>query len=83
MDRLDTLATSISNITLYDIKAMYNQVYESDMLTFARALSILASKAKNVVLNISEMESKVREATNEEPWCGFLFPVMEISKIKT
>lgn len=25
-------------------------------------------KAKNVVLNISEMEAKVREATNDEPW---------------
>ena len=26
MDRFDSLTTSISNITLYDIKAMYNQV---------------------------------------------------------
>jgi hypothetical protein len=25
-------------------------------------------KAKNVVLNISETEAKVREATNDEPW---------------
>lgn len=25
--------------------------------------------AKNAVLNIPEMEAKVREATNEDPWC--------------
>lgn len=27
-----------------------------------------SSQAKNVVLNVSEMEAKVREATNDEPW---------------
>ncbi|KAI6042668.1 hypothetical protein EDC04DRAFT_2657742 [Pisolithus marmoratus] len=48
MDRLDSLATTLSGMTLYDIKAMYNQ-------------------AKNAVLNVSEMEAKVREATNDEP----------------
>lgn len=26
------------------------------------------NQAKNVVLNIPEMEAKVREATNEDPW---------------
>lgn len=25
-------------------------------------------QAKNVVFNVSEMEAKVREATNEDPW---------------
>jgi hypothetical protein len=25
-------------------------------------------QAKNVVMNVTEMESKVREATNDEPW---------------
>jgi epsin len=25
-------------------------------------------KAKNVVLNVTEMEAKVREATNDEAW---------------
>lgn len=49
MDRLDSFATSLSSLSLYDIKAMYNQ-------------------AKNAVLNVSEMEAKVREATNDEPW---------------
>ena len=26
------------------------------------------NQAKNMVLNIPEMEAKVREATNEDPW---------------
>lgn len=26
------------------------------------------SQARNAVLNISEMEAKVKEATNDEPW---------------
>ena len=25
-------------------------------------------QAKNVVFNVSEMEAKVRDATNDEPW---------------
>ncbi|KAG8961609.1 Epsin-3, clathrin recruitment and traffic between the Golgi and endosome [Tulasnella sp. 419] len=49
MDRLEGLANQISQITMYDIKSMYNQ-------------------AKNVVMNVSEMEAKVREATNDDPW---------------
>ncbi|KAK0487109.1 hypothetical protein IW261DRAFT_1445927 [Armillaria novae-zelandiae] len=49
MDRLESLGTTLSQITMYDIKTMYNQ-------------------AKNVVLNVSEIESKVREATNDDPW---------------
>ncbi|KAF9464153.1 hypothetical protein BDZ94DRAFT_1216949 [Collybia nuda] len=49
MDRIESLGNTLSQITMYDIKSMYNQ-------------------AKNVVLNVSEMEAKVREATNDEPW---------------
>ncbi|TFY72192.1 hypothetical protein EVG20_g830 [Dentipellis fragilis] len=49
MDRLESLGSTLSNLTMYDIKSMYNQ-------------------AKNVVLNVSEMEAKVREATNDDPW---------------
>ncbi|KAF9499095.1 ENTH-domain-containing protein [Pleurotus eryngii] len=49
MDRLESLTNAVSQITLYDIKSMYNQ-------------------AKNVVLNVTEMEAKVREATNDDPW---------------
>ncbi|KAH6912582.1 epsin-3 [Coprinopsis sp. MPI-PUGE-AT-0042] len=49
MDKIESLSSTLSNITMYDIKSMYNQ-------------------AKNVVLNVSETEAKVREATNDDPW---------------
>ncbi|KAH7099466.1 hypothetical protein BKA62DRAFT_709670 [Auriculariales sp. MPI-PUGE-AT-0066] len=49
MDTLEKLGSQLSQITMYDVKSMYNQ-------------------AKNVVLNVSEMEAKVRDATNDDPW---------------
>lgn len=61
MDRFDSLANTLSNLTVYDLKNMYNQ-------------------AKNVVLNISEMESKVREATNDEPWGASSTLMQEIAQ---
>ena len=30
------------------------------------------TQAKNMVLNLSEMEAKVREATNDDPWWVFM-----------
>jgi epsin len=30
------------------------------------------NQAKNMVLNLTEMEAKVRDATNDEPW--YVFP---------
>ncbi|KAH8986682.1 ENTH-domain-containing protein [Lactarius akahatsu] len=61
MDRLESLGNTLSNITLYDIKSMYNQ-------------------AKNVVLNVSEMEAKVREATNDDPWGASSTLMLEIAQ---
>ncbi|CAM1504398.1 Fc.00g019890.m01.CDS01 [Cosmosporella sp. VM-42] len=46
---LNDLKSTVSNLTLYDIKAGFR-------------------KAQNAVMNFTEMESKVREATNNEPW---------------
>ncbi|KAI0793022.1 hypothetical protein BC629DRAFT_339498 [Irpex lacteus] len=61
MDRLESLGNALSQITMYDIKSMYNQ-------------------AKNVVLNVSEMEGKVREATNDEPWGASSTLMQEIAQ---
>lgn len=80
MDRLESLGSTISNITLYDIKSMYNQVRfilpKATRVSSVRAggvvlmhLDAKSPQAKNVVFNVSEMEAKVREATNEDPWC--------------
>ncbi|KZV92547.1 ENTH-domain-containing protein [Exidia glandulosa HHB12029] len=49
MDMLENLGKQLSQVTMYDVKSVYNQ-------------------AKNIVLNVSEMEAKVREATNDDPW---------------
>ncbi|KAG6845613.1 hypothetical protein H0H87_006666 [Tephrocybe sp. NHM501043] len=38
------------------------------------------NQAKNVVLNISEMEAKVREATNEDPWGASSTLMQEIAQ---
>jgi epsin len=80
MDRLESLGSTISNITLYDIKSMYNQVRfilpKATRVSSVRARGVVlmhldakSLQAKNVVFNVSEMEAKVREATNEDPWC--------------
>ncbi|KAK8111475.1 uncharacterized protein PG998_007932 [Apiospora kogelbergensis] len=46
---LNNLQNTISNLSLYDIKAGVRKV-------------------QNAVMNYTEMEAKVREATNNEPW---------------
>ncbi|PIL35143.1 hypothetical protein GSI_02932 [Ganoderma sinense ZZ0214-1] len=61
MDRLESLGNAISQISMYDIKSMYNQ-------------------AKNVVFNVSEMEAKVRDATNDEPWGASSTLMQEIAQ---
>jgi epsin len=61
MDRLESLTSTLQNITMYDLKSMYEQ-------------------AKNVVLNVSEMEAKVREATNDDPWGASSTLMQEIAQ---
>ena len=65
MDRLESLGNTLSQITMYDIKSMYNQVRVE-----LRGMGSItdSAQAKNVVFNVSEMEAKVREATNDDPW---------------
>jgi epsin len=61
MDKIESLSNTISQISLYDIKSMYNQ-------------------AKNMVLNVSETEAKVREATNDDPWGASSTLMQEIAQ---
>ncbi|KAM6494275.1 hypothetical protein JOM56_010636 [Amanita muscaria] len=61
MDKLESFSNTISQITLYDIKSVYNQ-------------------AKNMVLNVSETEAKVREATNDDPWGASSTLMQEIAQ---
>lgn len=73
MDRLESLTNTLSQVTMYDIKSMYNQVRIDSRNTLlvigSDARWIPRLQAKNIVLNVSEMEAKVREATNDDPWC--------------
>jgi len=70
MDRLESLGSQLSQITMYDIKTMYNQVRFALPLVANRTQRFIDGifQAKNVVLNVSEIEAKVREATNDDPW---------------
>ncbi|PHH67334.1 hypothetical protein CDD81_98 [Ophiocordyceps australis] len=57
---LNDLKNTVSNLTLYDIKAGFR-------------------KAQNAVMNYTEMEAKVREATNNEPWGSSTTLMQEIA----
>ncbi|KAH8681890.1 hypothetical protein BX600DRAFT_32373 [Xylariales sp. PMI_506] len=56
----NTLKDSVSNLTLYDLKAGVRKV-------------------QNAVMNYTEMEAKVREATNNEPWGASSTTMQEIA----
>ncbi|KAL2261762.1 hypothetical protein VTK26DRAFT_3438 [Humicola hyalothermophila] len=57
---LNSLKNTVSNLTLYDIKAGVRKV-------------------QNAVMNYTEMEAKVREATNNEPWGASSTQMQEIA----
>ncbi|KAL7793155.1 ENTH domain-containing protein [Trichoderma ceciliae] len=57
---LNDLKNTVSNLTLYDLKAGFR-------------------KAQNAVMNYTEMEAKVREATNNEPWGASTTLMQEIA----
>lgn len=63
----DQLKEQVTNLSLYDIKAGVRKVQNgkcTHVITFRTLLTIWAI----AVMNYTEMESKVREATNNEPW---------------
>ncbi|KAK4193221.1 Epsin-3 [Podospora australis] len=57
---LNSLRQTVSNLTLYDVKAGVRKV-------------------QNAVMNFTEMEAKVREATNNEPWGASSTAMQEIA----
>ncbi|PNY23902.1 ENTH domain-containing protein [Tolypocladium capitatum] len=57
---LNDIKNTVSNLTLYDLKAGFR-------------------KAQNAVMNYTEMEAKVREATNNEPWGASSSTMQEIA----
>lgn len=57
---LNSIRQTVSNLTLYDVKAGVRKV-------------------QNAVMNFTEMEAKVREATNNEPWGASSTSMQEIA----
>ncbi|KAK4672647.1 Epsin-3, clathrin recruitment and traffic between the Golgi and endosome [Podospora pseudopauciseta] len=57
---LNSLRQTVTNLTLYDVKAGVRKV-------------------QNAVMNFTEMEAKVREATNNEPWGASSTQMQEIA----
>lgn len=76
----NNLQNSVSNLTLYDVKAgvrkMQNAVMVSSNIYTCRRLSGAADCASQ---NYTEMEAKVREATNNEPWGASSSMMQEIA----
>lgn len=61
----NSLRDQVSNLSLYDIKAGVRKVQNG------RSIQLGARGIANelqAVMNYTEMEAKVREATNNEPW---------------
>ncbi|KAK4174548.1 hypothetical protein QBC36DRAFT_292337 [Triangularia setosa] len=57
---LNSLRQTVTNLTLYDVKAGVRKV-------------------QNAVMNFTDMEAKVREATNNEPWGASSTQMQEIA----
>lgn len=64
---LASLKEAASNLTLYDIKAGVRKVQNGKAQCRQLAASMFTDRYI-AVMNYTEMEAKVREATNNEPW---------------
>lgn len=60
-----SLKDQVSNLTLYDLKAGVRKVQNGALLL---SDVVTAANSETAVMNYTEMEAKVREATNNEPW---------------
>jgi epsin len=63
---LASLKEAAANLSLYDIKAGVRKV-QNGKITQSRPVRTLTDGFA-AVMNYTEMEAKVREATNNEPW---------------
>lgn len=69
----------MSNLTLYDIKAGVRKV-QNGALIFAAHESGISINVLVAVMNLTEMESMVREATNADPWGAPSMPKHETAE---
>lgn len=62
--------TSLSELTVYDIKVCPLLITYMNVSLIWRGQSAV-KKVTNQLMNLSPMETTVREATNDDAWCGF------------
>jgi len=62
----ESLKEQVSNLSLYDIKAGVRKVQNGELLRWQSTHLLIISFI--AVMNYTEMEAKVREATNNNPW---------------
>jgi hypothetical protein len=66
---LEGLKEQVSNLSLYDIKAGVRKVQNGTQFPWSWQYSRMTlTDYETAVMNYTEMEAKVREATNNEPW---------------
>jgi len=65
---LEGLKEQVSNLSLYDIKAGVRKVQNGTSHQNSPRSGRDAYTVYTAVMNYTEMEAKVREATNNEPW---------------
>jgi epsin len=63
---LNSLKDQVSNLTLYDLKAGFRKAQNGRLRKGEASWPVLTRYI--AVMNYTEMEAKVREATNNEPW---------------
>jgi epsin len=64
---LNSLKDQVSNLTLYDLKAGFRKAQNGRLRERVKPAGPMLTRYI-AVMNYTEMEAKVREATNNEPW---------------
>ena len=68
---LDNIKSQVANLTLYDVKAGWRKAQNgkpSARSVFPTERDRRTNTLYAAVMNYTEMEAKVREATNNNPW---------------
>lgn len=64
----NSLKDTVSNLSLYDLKASVRKVQNGSSSFLRPTMPSYANRVVLAVMNYTEMEAKVREATNNEPY---------------
>ncbi len=81
---LNSLKTAVAGLSLYDVKAGVRKVQNGTLCAtpsccYLVSLLMIFFFLAVAVMNYTEMEAKVREATNNEPWGASSTQMQEIA----